>query len=107
MTAVVVGGAQEALEHDSQNVRIILRQRKGMYRNSNNDPRIWIFLFLSQANLENKFISTGFIKLALRCGADLLPSFAFGEQLIYNYPNNDAGKYIANSEFYRQTRDYI
>ena len=30
VTAVVVGGAQEALEHDSQNVRIILRQRKGM-----------------------------------------------------------------------------
>ena len=38
----------------------------------------------------------------MRCGADLLPSFAFGEQLIYNYPNNDAGKYIANDKFYRQ-----
>ena len=59
------------------------------------------FLFLVQENIKNKFISTGFIKLALRCGADLLPSFAFGEQLIYNYPNNDAGKYMANNEFYR------
>ena len=57
------------------------------------------FSFSAQANIKNKVAFTGFIKLALRCGADLLPSFAFGEQLIYNYPNNDAGKYIANIEF--------
>ena len=29
VTALVVGGAQEALEHDSQNVPIVLRHRKG------------------------------------------------------------------------------
>ena len=38
----------------------------------------------------------GFVKLALKCGADLLPSFSFGEQLIYNYPKNPAGKKIAD-----------
>ena len=65
-----------------------------------------IFLFFTQANIKNIFF-TGFIKLALRCGADLLPSFAFGEQLIYNYPNNDAGKYIANDKLYWQTQNYI
>ena len=56
-------------------------------------------LFIFRSSKYQKYIFTGFIKLALRCGADLLPSFAFGEQLIYNYPNNDAGKYIANIEF--------
>ena len=66
----------------------------------------YYFLFFTQANIKNIFF-TGFIKLALRCGTDLLPSFAFGEQLIYNYPNNDAGKYIANDKLYWQTQNYI
>jgi len=30
----------------------------------------------------------------LKCGADLLPSFSFGEQLIYNYPKNPAGSLL-------------
>merc|ERR1711881_208733 len=64
VTALVVGGAQEALEHDCQNVRIVLRQRKG------------------------------FIKLALKCGASLLPSFSFGEQLVYDYPSNPTGSLL-------------
>ena len=69
-----------------------------------NEYKYKYFLFFAQANGKNLFF-TGFIKLALRCGADLLPSFAFGEQLIYNYPNNDAGKYIANDKFYQQARN--
>ena len=31
VTALVVGGAQEALEHDSKNVPIVLRHRKGNF----------------------------------------------------------------------------
>jgi len=64
VTALVVGGAQEALEHDSKSVPIVLRHRKG------------------------------FVKLALKCGANLLPSFSFGEQLIYNYPKNPTGSLL-------------
>ena len=32
VTALVVGGAQEALEHDKQNVPIVLRHRKGNFQ---------------------------------------------------------------------------
>ena len=35
VTALVVGGAQEALEHDSQNVPIVLRHRKGIFSTTN------------------------------------------------------------------------
>ena len=45
VTALVVGGAQEALEHDSQNVPIVLRHRKG---------NILLLLFY-EINNESKF----------------------------------------------------
>ena len=57
MVVLVPGGAQESLNCDKGEVRLILKQRKG------------------------------FIKLALRCGADLLPCFTFGENSIYDKVN--------------------
>ncbi|KAI1306939.1 diacylglycerol acyltransferase-domain-containing protein [Xylaria venustula] len=51
---VVVGGARESLEAQPGMLRLILRERKG------------------------------FIKLAVRCGADLVPVLAFGENNLYD-----------------------
>ncbi|KAI0478553.1 diacylglycerol acyltransferase-domain-containing protein [Xylariaceae sp. FL0804] len=51
---VVVGGARESLEAQPGMLRLILKERKG------------------------------FIKLAVRCGADLVPVLAFGENDIYD-----------------------
>ncbi|KAI0815853.1 diacylglycerol acyltransferase-domain-containing protein [Xylaria sp. FL0064] len=51
---VVVGGARESLEAQPRMIRLILRERKG------------------------------FIKLAVRCGADLVPVLAFGENDLYD-----------------------
>ncbi|KAI2635137.1 diacylglycerol acyltransferase [Xylaria nigripes] len=51
---VVVGGARESLEAQPGKIRLILRERKG------------------------------FIKLAVRCGADLVPVLAFGESNLYD-----------------------
>ncbi|KAI0428099.1 diacylglycerol acyltransferase-domain-containing protein [Xylaria sp. FL1042] len=51
---VVVGGARESLEAQPGMMRLILRERKG------------------------------FIKLAVRCGADLVPVLAFGENNLYD-----------------------
>lgn len=50
---IVVGGARESLEATPGKVRLVLRRRKG------------------------------FVKLAIRTGADLVPTFAFGENDIY------------------------
>ncbi|KAI8956167.1 diacylglycerol acyltransferase-domain-containing protein [Xylaria longipes] len=51
---VVVGGARESLEAQPGMMRLILKERKG------------------------------FIKLAVRCGADLVPVLAFGENNLYD-----------------------
>ncbi|KAI1170542.1 DAGAT-domain-containing protein [Nemania sp. FL0916] len=51
---VVVGGARESLEAQPGMMRLVLRERKG------------------------------FIKLAVRCGADLVPVLAFGENNLYD-----------------------
>ncbi|KAF1984546.1 DAGAT-domain-containing protein [Aulographum hederae CBS 113979] len=51
---IVVGGAREALEAKPGSVRLILKRRKG------------------------------FVKLAIRTGADLVPVFAFGENDLYD-----------------------
>lgn len=51
---IVVGGARESLEARPGKMRLILRERKG------------------------------FIKLAVRCGADLVPVLAFGENDLYD-----------------------
>ncbi|GAP84813.2 putative diacylglycerol acyltransferase [Rosellinia necatrix] len=51
---VVVGGARESLEAQPGMMRLVLRERKG------------------------------FIKLAVRCGADLVPVLAFGENDLYD-----------------------
>ncbi|KAI0537983.1 diacylglycerol acyltransferase-domain-containing protein [Xylaria digitata] len=51
---IVVGGARESLEAQPGMMRLIMRERKG------------------------------FIKLAVRCGADLVPVLAFGENDLYD-----------------------
>ncbi|KAI0398604.1 DAGAT-domain-containing protein [Xylariaceae sp. FL0594] len=51
---VVVGGARESLEAQPGMMRLVLKERKG------------------------------FIKLAIRCGADLVPVLAFGENNLYD-----------------------
>ncbi|KAF2967215.1 hypothetical protein GQX73_g6376 [Xylaria multiplex] len=51
---IVVGGARESLEAQPGRMRLIMRERKG------------------------------FIKLAVRCGADLVPVLAFGENDLYD-----------------------
>ncbi|KAI0553303.1 diacylglycerol acyltransferase-domain-containing protein [Xylaria curta] len=51
---VVVGGARESLEAQPGMMRLILKERKG------------------------------FVKLAVRCGADLVPVLAFGENNLYD-----------------------
>ena len=54
-------------------------------------PDVMKYLWFTYLNsLSELFV--GFIKLALKCGADLLPSFSFGEQLVYDYPDNPTGK---------------
>ena len=54
LVVLVPGGAQESLNCDKGEVRLILKQRKG------------------------------FIKLAIRCGVNLVPCFTFGENSIYD-----------------------
>ena len=64
MAVLVPGGAEEALNSDRGEVRLILKKRKG------------------------------FIKLALTTGASLVPSFTFGENKIYNKLDNPEGSLI-------------
>ena len=53
-SVLVPGGALEALNADPNQIRLVLNRRKG------------------------------FIKLALRFGSDLVPTFSFGETFIYD-----------------------
>ena len=59
---LVPGGALEALNSDPDRIRLVLNRRKG------------------------------FIKLALRYGIDLVPTFSFGENFIYDQVRSGEGK---------------
>ncbi|GAB6023808.1 2-acylglycerol O-acyltransferase 2 [Chamberlinius hualienensis] len=61
---VVVGGAAEALDARPNHIILTLKNRKG------------------------------FIKLAIRCGADLVPVISFGENDIFNQANNPEGSWL-------------
>lgn len=61
VSILIVGGALEALEGHRKEIRLVLNRRKG------------------------------FIKLALRFGVDLVPTFSFGEQFIYEQADNAKG----------------
>ncbi|WEW60117.1 diacylglycerol O-acyltransferase 1 [Emydomyces testavorans] len=56
---IVVGGARESLDAQPHKIRLILKQRKG------------------------------FVKLAIRTGADLVPVLAFGENELYEQVSSD------------------
>ena len=66
-TVLVPGGAFEARNWSKQEVKLYLKKRKG------------------------------FIKLALRHGVDLVPSFSFNEQFIYNQISPEKGKFYSNT----------
>ncbi|XP_055331232.1 2-acylglycerol O-acyltransferase 3-like, partial [Paramacrobiotus metropolitanus] len=61
---IVVGGAKEAREDDYQNVKLVLKNRKG------------------------------FVKLAIQTGAHLVPVFSFGENDVYRLYHPDDGSWI-------------
>lgn len=61
VSILIVGGALEALEATANQIKLVLNRRKG------------------------------FIKLALRFGVDLVPTFSFGEQFIYSQADNKKG----------------
>ncbi|KRZ74695.1 2-acylglycerol O-acyltransferase 2-A [Trichinella papuae] len=61
---LAVGGAEEALEAHPGASRIILKSRKG------------------------------FVRLALICGASLVPSYSFGEVDVFNQINNEKGSLL-------------
>ena len=58
---LVPGGALEALNSDPDKIRLVLNRRKG------------------------------FIKLALKHGVDLVPTFSFGEAFIYDQVKSEKG----------------
>ena len=73
MAAVLVpGGAPEALNSEKDKIRLILRRRKG------------------------------FIKIALRYGVSLVPTFGFGEAFIYDQLNNPEGSLLRKFQDYLQ-----
>ena len=61
VTVLVPGGAHEARNWSKDEVKLYLKKRKG------------------------------FIKLALRFGVDLVPTFSFNEQFIYNQISAEKG----------------
>ncbi len=61
---IVVGGAAESLDARPGTIRLVLRRRKG------------------------------FVKMAIRTGADLVPVLAFGENDIYDQLNTESHPYI-------------
>ena len=63
-SVLIPGGALEALNSDADRIRLVLNRRKG------------------------------FIKMALRFGVDLVPSFSFGENFIYDQVKSQPGKVI-------------
>ncbi|KAI5307882.1 diacylglycerol O-acyltransferase 1 [Ascosphaera atra] len=65
---IVVGGARESLEAQPHNLRLILKRRKG------------------------------FVKLAVRTGADLVPVLAFGENELYEQVRQDEHPYVHKAQ---------
>lgn len=61
---IVVGGARESLDAQPHTLRLVLNSRKG------------------------------FVKLAIRMGADLVPVLAFGENELYDQVNSESHPYI-------------
>ncbi|KAL5121806.1 diacylglycerol O-acyltransferase 1 [Pleosporales sp. CAS-2024a] len=61
---IVVGGARESLDSRPGDIRLVLRRRKG------------------------------FVKMAIRTGADLVPVLAFGENDIYEQLDTDSHPYV-------------
>jgi len=72
LSVLVPGGAPESLNSDKEQVRLILKKRKG------------------------------FIKLALRFGVNLVPSFSFGESFIFDQVQNPEGSWIRKAQDYLQ-----
>ena len=66
MTVLVPGGAHEARNWSKDEIKLYLKKRKG------------------------------FIKLALRFGVDIIPTFSFNEQFIYNQILAEKGKHFHN-----------
>lgn len=69
---IIVGGAQEALNSSPGVYKLVLRKRKG------------------------------FIKIALKTGASLVPVFSFGEVDIYEQKPNPPGSFIRRFQVYSQ-----
>ena len=67
---IVIGGAQESLSAFPKTYNLVLRKR------------------------------LGFIKLALRHGASLVPTFAFGENDIWDQVSNPKGSYLRSFQEY-------
>jgi len=65
---IVVGGARESLDARPYSLKLVLKRRKG------------------------------FVKLALRTGADLVPVLAFGENEIYEQLNTDEHPYVHRAQ---------
>ena len=61
---IVVGGARESLDAKPHSLRLVLKSRKG------------------------------FVKLAIRMGADLVPTLAFGENELYEQVNSDEHPWV-------------
>ena len=72
LPVLVPGGAEEALNSDREEVRLILKRRKG------------------------------FVKLALTTGTSLVPSFTFGETKIYTKLDNPEGSWIRRFQDWAQ-----
>ena len=74
---IVIGGAQESLYASPKTNNLVLKKR------------------------------LGFIKLALRHGASLVPTFAFGENDIWNQVSNPKGSYVRRfQEFFKKVSDF-
>jgi len=68
-SVLVVGGAAEAIHSQSNKLKLVLKSRKG------------------------------FVKLAIKHGADLVPSFSFGETNIYSQVSAPEGSVIRNLQW--------
>ncbi len=73
-TAIVIGGAAEALNHHPSEIKLRLNSRKG------------------------------FVKLALRHGADLVPVFVFGENFLYSQADNPEGSRLRRFQVWFKDR---
>lgn len=70
---LIVGGASEALNYSQTEVKLVLKKRKG------------------------------FVRLALKHGTPLVPSFTFGEQFVYEQaPNPEGSKLRAFQEWFER-----